>query len=186
MLLLFCSLEDVESAIEQLPSQGFSVMKSKSHLDTTCILAKIAEDVSWKAKHGNIDANFTYKQFLSRVKVLGDEIGDPPVALEHQNPAPPVVTGDEHVPAAPSGDLEPDENTFSPLEEDVPKKAQPKTSTAQIEENSEEYSQLKKMSIARLKEKCKERDEKIGGKKDDLIARLLKPRKPELLIMRAR
>lgn len=53
-------------------------------------------------------------------------------------------------------------------------------------EASEEYEQLKKMSIAQLKEKCKERDERITGKKDELIDRLLKPRKPEILIMRKR
>lgn len=48
------------------------------------------------------------------------------------------------------------------------------------------YANLKKLSIAQLKERCKERDEKIGGKKDELIARLMKPRKPEILILRAR
>jgi hypothetical protein len=43
-----------------------------------------------------------------------------------------------------------------------------------------------KLSITELKERCKDRDEKISGKKNDLIVRLLKPRKPEILIMRAR
>ena len=37
-----------------------------------------------------------------------------------------------------------------------------------------------------LKQRCKERDENIGGNKGDLIARLLKPRKPEVLIARKR
>ena len=46
--------------------------------------------------------------------------------------------------------------------------------------------ELKKLSIAKLKERCKERDEKIGGKEDDFIAWLFKPRKPEILILRAR
>ncbi|KAL9181066.1 hypothetical protein ACHAXT_009871 [Thalassiosira profunda] len=43
--------------------------------------------------------------------------------------------------------------------------------------NSEEAAELKRMSMAQLKERCKERDEKISGKKDELIARLLKPAK---------
>lgn len=76
----FQSVDDVEQAIEKLPSLGFSVMKSKGHLDTISILAKVAQDVSWKANNGSIDANFTYKQFLNRVKELGEEIGDPPTS----------------------------------------------------------------------------------------------------------
>ncbi|KAL7531615.1 hypothetical protein ACHAXR_007312 [Thalassiosira sp. AJA248-18] len=187
----FQSLEDVESAIEQLPSLGFSVMKSKGHLGTIGILAKVAQDVSWKAKNGSIDTNFTYKQFLSRVKVLSDEIGDPPTS-EHQNPAPPVVTAEENIPGPSSNVVAaPDDDSFSP-QSNVQNDVQPTTSSVQTsrDENSEEQSELKselnKLSIAKLKERCKERDEKIGGKKEDLIARLLKPRKPELLIMRAR
>ena len=54
------------------------------------------------------------------------------------------------------------------------------------EEHSEEYTELKKMSIAKLKERCKERDEKIGGKKEELISCLRKPRMPDILIMRVR
>ena len=53
-------------------------MESKGILDTIGILAKVAEDVSWKAKNGCIDAIFSYEEFLGRVKVLGDDIGDPP------------------------------------------------------------------------------------------------------------
>ena len=189
----FQSLEDVESAIDQLPSQGFSVMKSKGHLDTIGVLAKIAQDVSWKAKNGSIDANFTYKQFLSRVKALGDEFGDAPTSREHQNPAPPVVVNEEHIPAS-SNISTPNDDTFSPQADDPRQKnnAQAKRTTlgssmqSLREENNEEYSALKKMSVAQLKERCKERDEKMGGKKDELIERLLKPRKPEILIMRAR
>lgn len=48
----FQSVEDVENAIESLPSLGFSVMRSKGKLDTIGILAKVAADVSWKAKNG--------------------------------------------------------------------------------------------------------------------------------------
>ncbi len=152
-------------------------MKSKSHLDTTALLAKIAQDVSWNAKNGSIDTTLSYKDFLSRVKILGDEIGDPPTAREHQNPAPPVVATER---ASPS------RNT---TKKNYPS---PKKTTAQTvheghnDDHNEEYSQLNKLSIAQLKEKCKDRDEKISGSKDELISRLLKPRKPEILIMRTR
>ena len=46
------SVQDVENAIEELPLLGFSVMRSKGHLDTIGILAKIAADISWKVKNG--------------------------------------------------------------------------------------------------------------------------------------
>ena len=165
-------------------------MRSKGILDTIGILAKVAQDVSWKAKNGSIDAIFSYKEFLSRVKVLGDDIGDPPTSREHQNPAPPVVVNAENVP-------EPlrnrnDYDSSSPQSENVQSNSQSrqgsKTSSTQAvhEETREESSQLKKLSLAQLKDRCKERDEKISGKKDDLIQRLLKPRKPEILIMRTR
>ncbi len=165
-------------------------MRSKGILDTIGILAKVAQDVSWKAKNGSIDAIFSYEEFLSRVKVLGDDIGDPPTSREHQNPAPPVVVNAENVP-------EPlrnrhDYDSSSPQSENVQSNSQSrqgsKTSSTQAvhEETSEESSHLKKLSLAQLKDRCKERDEKISGKKDDLIQRLLKPRKPEILIMRTR
>jgi ERCC4-type nuclease len=48
----FQGVEDVENAIDSLPSLGFSVMRSKGHLDTIGILAKVAADVSWKVKNG--------------------------------------------------------------------------------------------------------------------------------------
>ena len=181
------SVEDVEDAIEQLPSQGFSVMKSKGHLDTIVILAKVAQDVSWRAKNGSIEARFTYKQFLSRTKQLGDELGDPPTEREHQNPAPPVVVNAEHLPKPSSNPVD-GNNTSNPHSDPVQNNDQPKAPIQQTsrEEISEEHSELKNMSISQLKERCKERDEKTGGKKVDLIARLLKPRKPEILIMRAR
>jgi len=157
-----------------------------NHCQTT-LLAKIAQDVSWNARHGSIDAVLSYKEFLSRVKVLGDEIGDPPTYREHQNPAPPVVTTER---ASPSKNRTTNSDAPLPRSGNSPS---PKKSTTQTEHdihneerNEEEYSQLKKLSIAQLKEKCKERDEKISGSKDELIHRLMKPRKPEILIMRAR
>ena len=184
------TVEDVEQAIASLPEHGFSVMKTKGHLGTVCKLAKVAEDVSWKAKNGSTDATFTYQQFLSRVKVLDDKYGDAPTDPRHMNPAPPVPdTGG--MPESTFG--EEDSPFYEPGQEGDPamdskqeaKKPASKPPPAQ-EVNSEEHAQLKKLSIAQLKERCKERDEKIGGKKDDLIARLLKPRKPEILIARAR
>ena len=36
----FQSVDDVENAIKQLPELGFSVMKTKGHLDTIWLLAK--------------------------------------------------------------------------------------------------------------------------------------------------
>ena len=47
----FQSVEDVENAIAGLPELGFSVMRSKGHLDTVGILAKVAADVSWKVNN---------------------------------------------------------------------------------------------------------------------------------------
>ena len=72
------SLEDVEDAIAELPELGFGVMKTKGHLDSVGLLAKVTQDVSWKAKNKNTDATLTYKEFLRKVKVLGDKIRDPP------------------------------------------------------------------------------------------------------------
>ena len=43
-----------------------------------------------------------------------------------------------------------------------------------------------KLSAAELKEKCRERTEKVTGSKKDLVERLLQKRKPELLITRTR
>lgn len=155
-----------------------------NHHQTT-LLAKIAQDVSWNAKHGSIDAVLSYKEFLSRVKVLGDEIGDPPTSREHQNPAPPVVTTERASPSkirTANGNAPRPRSGSSPS----PKKATAQTEHDDDEHNEEDYSQLKKLSIAQLKGKCKERDEKISGSKEELIHRLLKPRKPEILIIRAR
>ena len=59
----FQSVEDVENAIESLPSLGFSVMRSKGHLDTIGILAKVAADVSWKVNNGKF-MQFEYAHLL--------------------------------------------------------------------------------------------------------------------------
>ncbi|KAL3822257.1 hypothetical protein ACHAXA_005890 [Cyclostephanos tholiformis] len=186
----FQSVEDVTQAIAKLPLLGFSVMESRGILDTIGILAKVAQDVSWRAKNGSIDAIYSYEEFLSRVKVLGDDIGDPPTSREHQNPAPPVVVNAKHTPEQFCSRN--DTDAFSPQSDNVQNNSQSRqrsktsgTTKSAQEENSEECS-LKKLTLAQLKDRCKERDENISGKKDDLIARLLKPRKPEILIMRTR
>ena len=165
------------------------MIESKGILDTIGILAKLAQDVSWKAKNGCIDAIFSYEEFISRVKVLGDDMGDPPTSREHQFPAPPIVVNSKQTPE--HFRSRNDSETFSPQSDNVKSNAQSGqgtkasgTQSAQ-EENSEESS-LRKLTLAQLKDLCKDRDENISGKKDDLIARLLKPRKPEILIMRSR
>ena len=174
----------------------FQTVDDESNLDTIGILAKVAQDVSWKAKNGNIDVMYTYEQFLSRVKKVGDDKGDPPTDRAHQNPAPPVVvntnflsnnTNTAAAAAAASSSAAADGNTdttFTPQENggfDSDEDA-----TTQPQNNAEQVAELKKLSMARLKEMLKERDDKTGGKKEELISRLLKPRKPELLILRAR
>jgi hypothetical protein len=189
----FQSVDDVENAIKKLPSLGFSVMRSKSTLDTIGILAKVVQDVSWKAKNGNIDVMYTYEQFLSRVKKLGEDKGDPPTDKAHQNPAPPVVVNTNFMSntsndaAAAASAAEDNHATCSPQKSDSPDGYDLDTDTQQQNtNNAEQVAELKKLSMTRLKEMLKERDEKTGGKKEELISRLLKPRKPELLILRAR
>jgi hypothetical protein len=125
-------------------------------------------------RSGLVDANLTYQQFLRKVKALSDDKGNAPTSREHQNPAPPVVIANQNPQTAPSSN-----NTNE--------EAQSHQNAGQnSEENSEAFTDLNKLSIQVLKERCKERGEKIGGKKSDLIARLLQPRKPEILIARSR
>jgi len=191
----FQSVDDVENAIAKLPSLGFSVMRSKSTLDTIGILAKVAQDVSWKVNNGNVDVLYSYEQFLSRVKKVGEDKGDPPTDREHQNPAPPVVVNTNFMPnasnaataAAAASNVRDDDATFSPQRSASPGGHGSDDDTQQQQNiNAEQVAQLKKLSMARLKEMLKERYEKTGGKKEELISRLLKPRKPEILILRAR
>eukprot|EP00985_Skeletonema_marinoi_P015226 scaffold7820_cov99-Skeletonema_marinoi.AAC.1 len=188
----FQSVDDVENAIEKLPSLGFSVMRSKSTLDTIGILAKVAQDVSWKVNNGNIDVMYSYEQFLSRVKKLGEDKGEPPTDRAHQNPAPPVVVNTNFMSStanaatAAASSTRDDDATFSPQRSDSPGGFGSDDDAPQQTNNAEKVAELKKLSMARLKEMLKERDEKTGGKKEELISRLLKPRKPELLILRAR
>lgn len=187
-------MDDVENAIAKLPSLGFSVMRSKSTLDTIGILAKVAQDVSWKVNNGNTDVLYSYEQFLSRVKKVGEDKGDPPTDREHQNPAPPVVVNTNYMTnasnaataAAAASNVRDDDATFSPQRPASPGGHSSDDDTQQQNINAEQVAELKKLSMARLKEMLKERYEKTGGKKEELISRLLKPRKPEILILRAR
>lgn len=128
---------------------------------------------------GIIDATLTYQQFLSRIRTVSDDKGNPPRDREHQNPAPPVVVSAKHIPQSATSPVVDDASGCrSPVHQNVAHDPQ--------QENCEAIAELKKLPIQALKERCKDRGEKMGGKKEDLIARLLKPRKPEILIMRAR
>lgn len=129
---------------------------------------------------GVIDVEFTYQQFLRRVKDVSNDKGDPPTSREHQNPAPPIVVANHNSQPAPSPD------NVNGNDGDVPAPHADQDPRQNPEENSEVTAELNKLSIQVLKDRCKERGEKIGGKKADLIARLLKPRKPEILLMRMR
>lgn len=198
------SVDDVENAIGTLPSLGFSVMRSKGHLHTVTILARIVSDVSWRANNRSIDAHFNYAQFMTRVKHVSEEMGDPPSDPQHQNPAPPIVVENRRtaassshasasaaassgVAAASRDKSDADDDDDIEMEGSAEKNSSRNEGDARAQlEHNEAAAELRKLSIAALKERCKERDEKISGKKDDLIARLLKPRKPEILILRAR
>ena len=207
------SVDDVENAIGTLPSLGFSVMRSKGHLHTVTILARIVADVSWRANNKSIDAHFNYAQFMTRVKHVSEEMGDPPSDPQHQNPAPPIVVENQRS-AASSSHTSSSRVTSAAASTGAAVACRDKSGAdvdyydserggggsdtnpldssfdegsarAELEHN-EASAELRKLSIAALKERCRERDEKISGKKGDLIARLLKPRKPEILILRAR
>jgi len=172
------SLEDVEAAIAELPSLGFSVMKSMSKMGSMNILAEVARDVNWRSKNGSIDCTHTYEEFVSAVKRSDDKEGDPPTEEEHMNPAPPVVEG-----TATAG-----QSTARALESAFTDEPMANTRATAEEEAapSEREQELKKLSLATLKQLCKERDEKVTGSKSDLIQRMLKPRKPEIILARKR
>lgn len=131
---------------------------------------------------GVIDVLLTYQQFLRRVNALSDDKGNPPTSDEHKNPAPPVITTNPNAQSASS-----DANEEAPAAASAHQNNKSHQNAGQnSEENSEAMAELNKLSIQALKERCKERGEKISGKKPELIARLLQPRKPEILILRMR
>ena len=170
------TLKDVEDAIAELPSLGFSVMKSRSHMGSMRILSQIARDVLWKYRNGSIKCKYTYQEFLKEVKRCDDKEGDPPSLREHQYPAAPVV---DSVPLRldPSTIVEEVSNNIGIADNHN------ESSSHDAEQKAED---LKKLSISTLKNMCKDRDEKVSGNKKELIKRLLDKRKPEILITRAR
>ena len=200
------SVEDVQNAIAELPKLGFSIMSSRSHMGSMKILAKIASDVSWKAKNNSIDCSLSYHEFLLRMKNCDKKCGDPPTSPEHQFPAAPIVTPSVYMSAASAPPLRSaqapalltetnaadrvDESQFPGVEEERKDESLSAGNNNEGSNNSQnssiEYQTLEKLSLAELKRKCKEREEKQSGSKNDLIKRLLQPRKPELLITRAR
>ncbi len=157
-----------------MPLLGFSVMRTKTKLGSLDKVSKVAKDVLWKARNGSIDCTFTYDEFLAAVNRLGNEKGNPPSEREHQNPAPPIA--ESHTPLGRHA------ARFAPDPEAVDDENADNMDNVQ----SEMEQELSKQSMAKLKEMCKERDEKQSGTKKELIARLLQKRKPEILITRAR
>lgn len=142
-------------------------------------VSKVARDVLWKARNGSIDCIYTYDEFVMAVNRLGNEKGNPPVEMEHQNPAPPLAESltpmGRHSARLISGVQDHDEIFDFEEMNDV-----------LDDEQKEREKELNKHTISRLKELCKERDERHSGTKKELIARLLQERKPEILITRAR
>ena len=151
-------------------------MRTKSVMGSMTTLARIARDVSWKADNGSIDATCGYKEFLDQVKRLDNKEGDPPSAQEHQYPAPPVVDASilRHHSATSKVLRAPLDASINGLQYHMD------------EGVNEKEKELKKLSVSRMKQMCKDRDEKQSGTKADLISRLLKERKPEILISRSR
>lgn len=201
------SAADVHNAIAQLPRLGFSIMTSRSIMGSMRILSKIASDVSWKSKNNSIDCSLTYDDFLRRMKHCDPLKGDAPTSREHQNPAPPIVTPQLYLPEqtlegtatalSPTPFVaEHDNNNGDGDDDDIPLPQEeeggnnltnhPNNNTEENIQHNPEFQQLKKRSMAELKQMCKERDEKQSGTKTELIRRLLQPRKPEILIVRAR
>jgi len=170
------TLKDVENAIAELPSLGFSVMKSRSHMGSMRILTQIARDVLWKYRNRSITCKYTYKEFLGEVKRCDDKEGDPPSLREHQYPAAPVVDA-VSLQLNPSASIERVPNN-SDTADDFDE-----SSSNDAKQKAED---LKKLSISSLKAMCKDRDEKVSGTKSELIKRLLDKRKPEILITRSR
>ena len=203
------SVEDVQNAIAELPKLGFSVMSSRSIMGSMKILAKIAGDVSWKSKNNSVDCSLTYDEFLTKMKTCNNKEGNPPTSSEHQYPAAPVVTPNLHTSVAKltsvsgltpmnpfiakTSAISSSDTLISPLQDNIQDNIDicpiQNDETARIDtqiNNNKDLRELNGLTLAELKLKCRERDEKISGSKKDLIARLLQPRKPEILIIRSR
>ena len=182
------SEEDVEKAIDSLAKLGFFIMRSRNHKTSMAKLAALAKEVSWQKRNGSLDATFTYDEFIAKMRQCDKKEGDPPTDRLHQYPSAPLVDDyNKHYEHRRSPDArrvggeDPTSDTAVPLPA-----AASATAPAASAGSSELEAELQKLSAAELKRRCKERDEATGGKKGELIARLLKPRKPEILIVRKR
>ena len=170
------SVEDVENAIQSLPKLGFSIIRSKSKRETIVKITKVAKEVAWRYANKSIDAKYTYDEFVRRCNSLPDECGDPPTSAEHQNPSPLIVDfGNSNVRALHMPEAAAEEMVNSA---DYDKDA--------VSSEGDSARQLEAKSLAQLKQMCAERCLKITGSKKEMVARLLKPRKPEILISRQR
>merc|ERR1740139_1938364 len=172
------SEEDVNNAIsiENLGKLGFSKMESRSHRESMMILSRIARDVNWKVKNGSIDLKYTYDELIQDSRVCDASKGNPPTDKRHQNPWAPVVTNIEKRTAAERRKKE--GIKFVPEQVDAEE-----NDDAETIRRKEEFA---KMPLEKLKKLCRERAELQSGPKTDLISRLLKPRKPEVIISRIR
>jgi len=149
-------------------------MRSTSRMGSIIKLAQVAREVSWQHNNGSIDCLYTYEDFVRRWKACDEKEGDPPTRVEHQNPAPPVL-----------------DTAFARAKISAPSSSTANNTTVEVgveevEGTDQAKSELSKLSLTELKASCKERFETTSGTKAELIERLLKPRKPEILITRLR
>ena len=164
------------------------------------LLAKIARDVAWKYQNGSIDVSLTYDDFLTKINETSARVGDPlnpETEQEHMFPAAPVPdaetvdisgTQQQHSNRESTQSLQGADTTRSLRMSPASPMSDSDTQEKQNEddENHDKRSELEQKKTAELKQMCKERDEKQSGNKSQLIQRLLKPRKPEVLIARTR
>ena len=177
------SEEDVEKAIDSLSKLGFFIIRSRNHKTSMAKLVALAKEVSWQQENGSLDATLTYSEFIAKMRQCDDKKGDPPTDRRHQYPSAPLVDDDNrHFEQRRTPDGRRAASEEAAAAPAAAAAAAPTTAAA----NSELEAELQKLSSAELKQRCKDRDEAVGGKKGDLIARLLKPRKPEILIVRKR
>ena len=144
-------------------------MTSKTHMGSMNILAKVVRDVAWRHNNGSFDCVYSYDDFIERLNKCPDSYGLPPSDPIHLNPAPPVITQGATMTSMAAN------NAINSTESDVPNYSE-----------SPMYEELMKKTLTELRNMCKERDEMSGGTKTDLVTRLLKQRKPEILITRKR
>jgi len=175
------SVEDVEKSIDSLSKLGFFIIRSRNHKTSMVKLAELAKKVSWLKENGSIDATLTYDQFMAEMRQCDEKEGEPPTDGRHQYPSAPLVDdANRHYERRTPGSRR--------IGGGEPASAAPVAAAGQAPSatNTELEAELQKLTAAELRDRCKERDEATGGNKGDLIARLLKPRKPEILIVRKR